>query len=109
MTTSPLRIDLICDCMGMNRFTSHSTMPTATIVMMTVVSGISLSPIVFPEPVDTQVIFEQFERFALNCFCASCRLFPDTIQVRSREENGLLKSREPYAFLFHGAAAGKND
>jgi hypothetical protein len=49
--------------MGMNRFTSHSTTPTATIVMMTVVSGISSSPIIFPEPVDTQGIFEQFERF----------------------------------------------
>jgi hypothetical protein len=47
---------LICPCIGMNRFTSHSTTPTATIVMMTVVSGISSAPILFSAPVYSQGI-----------------------------------------------------
>jgi hypothetical protein len=41
-------MDLICPCIGINLFTSHSTSPAATIVIITVVSGIACSPILVP-------------------------------------------------------------
>src|SRR5271170_3588134 len=47
ITTTPLRIDLMLDCIGMNRFTSHNRIPTTTNVMTSCMSGISCSPFEF--------------------------------------------------------------
>jgi hypothetical protein len=49
--------------MGMNLFTSHSTTPTATIAMITVVSGISSSPFHFPDAVRAQGVVEKLRAF----------------------------------------------
>jgi hypothetical protein len=43
MTTTPFRIDLMFDCIGMNRFTSPNKTPITINVMTTWISGISYS------------------------------------------------------------------
>lgn len=74
MTTTAFRIDLICPCIGMKRFTSHSTTPAATIVIRTVVSGISSAPILFSSPVYPHGVTRSFKHSGRIAFLLPTRL-----------------------------------
>jgi hypothetical protein len=65
ITTTPFKIDLMVACMGMNRFTSHSSTPTTTRTSRSWIKGMVLTFLLAranaPHPLEVLPWFTMFE------------------------------------------------